>query len=176
MEKVFEYSGIFGIPQYVLIFFTFVFVITLFICYRNRKSPNAIKLFEFLSLVEIIMLTLSCTLLFRPIKHGFLFKTEIMSGFMEYYRDGIIPYENILNIILFIPIGYLISSLIASKKNNQMIAIFSGILFSLFIESMQYIFKRGIFDINDILNNTLGSIFGCLLYSFFKNRTINLTE
>lgn len=77
-------------------------------------------------------------------------------------------YDEILyNILLFIPMGVFLSMIFENKP------IFANILFGLFIslmfEIIQFIFKIGISDITDLINNTFGCALGTLVYKIFKN-------
>ncbi len=67
----------------------------------------------------------------------------------------------ILNIILFIPFGFMFP-IIHQKLSKSTIAY--GALFSLAIEIMQYISGRGLADIDDLINNTLGAVIGYFIY------------
>ena len=65
-----------------------------------------------------------------------------------------------LNILLFVPFGYLQKKLFGHKKG--MWVIMQGMLFSLLIEVIQYSFCLGWFDIDDVICNTLGTCVGCV--------------
>ena len=69
--------------------------------------------------------------------------------------------DNILNIALFIPIGVLAG--IVFKKHRVLKALLVGLLVSLTIEFSQLTWKRGVFDIDDLFNNSLGAFIGGLL-------------
>lgn len=69
--------------------------------------------------------------------------------------DGVIT--AILNVILFMPIGYLFKN----NKFGTLIAIMLPIEFM--IESTQLIFKVGVFDVDDIILNIIGISLGYLL-------------
>jgi len=79
--------------------------------------------------------------------------------------------EAILNIIMLIPLGFLLP--IVRKRNVITITLFS-LLFSLSIELIQllYIWSAGptsrIFDVTDLINNTIGGIIGYLIYLIFR--------
>ena len=66
---------------------------------------------------------------------------------------------SILNIIMFIPLGF-ITPLILEKAKKWYVSYFIGFLFTLFIETIQFITNRGSFDIDDLINNTLGYMIG----------------
>lgn len=79
-----------------------------------------------------------------------------------------VSFKNILgNIVLFIPLGFLTSFLIKSKK---LISVFTySLLLSTFIEIMQYIFltsRRA--DVDDVILNTVGGVLGYLVYKVVR--------
>lgn len=63
-----------------------------------------------------------------------------------------------LNILLFVPFGYLLKKLYG-HKNGMWVTLY-GMLFSLLIECTQYTFRLGCFDIDDIISNVLGTCMG----------------
>lgn len=65
------------------------------------------------------------------------------------------------NLILFIPLGVMISKII--KRNNILIAVESGFLCSLMIETYQYFSCVGTFEVDDLIQNTWGACIGCCL-------------
>ncbi len=65
----------------------------------------------------------------------------------------------ILNILMFVPIGF-IMPLLLKKCESWYITYLVGFGITLFIEILQLISKRGIFELDDIINNTLGCVIG----------------
>lgn len=78
--------------------------------------------------------------------------------------NSILLNEVILNILLFIPTGYILSILLR-KKSYAIIVCF---LISSGIEIPQLITHRGLFEFDDIINNTLGGYLGIFLYQFIQ--------
>lgn len=72
----------------------------------------------------------------------------------------------ILNVLMFVPIGICCKNLI----NNKYVMFIVSVAFSLFIEINQLVFRRGVFEIDDVIFNTIGALIG---YSFFKKNSIN---
>ena len=69
----------------------------------------------------------------------------------------------ILNILLFVPLGYLLP--LSIKKTDKWYLILAiGIVFSAIIETTQLISHRGWFDVDDIIHNGVGTIIGWLWY------------
>lgn len=66
------------------------------------------------------------------------------------------------NIIIFIPLGIYITLLTHNSKFTK--TILWVFLFSLAIEIVQYIFKLGICDIDDVILNVLGGFIGTGIY------------
>lgn len=65
----------------------------------------------------------------------------------------------VLNIFMFAPFGFLLPLL--NKQFQKMRYTFiATLLFTLLIEAFQYISGKGIFELDDIFNNTLGGIIG----------------
>lgn len=71
-----------------------------------------------------------------------------------------------LNILLFIPFG-LLASAITERLNiaNKLVLVAAAL--SLIIEVVQILTKRGWFDVDDIINNTLGAWIGIGLHRRF---------
>lgn len=83
------------------------------------------------------------------------------------YREQIGPEGFIVNIfgnvIAFMPYGFLLPLLNRVYRKFYIIVILS-ILFSLLVEASQLLLKVGVFDVDDILMNSLGGILGYLLF------------
>ena len=73
-----------------------------------------------------------------------------------------------MNIMLYVPMGYLlpyISDWCRSRVRVRPVLI--CFLFSFVTENLQLIFKRGFYDIDDLLSNTFGGWLGAILYLMF---------
>lgn len=67
------------------------------------------------------------------------------------------------NVIGFIPLGFLLP-IIRRKKTFSFLCVIFVFLFSLAIEVLQLVFRIGVFDVDDLLLNTLGGLIGYLIY------------
>lgn len=74
----------------------------------------------------------------------------------------------ILNIALFAPVGFMIAAL--SEKHKIIKALIGGLIITIAVESSQYIFHIGLFELDDIFNNTLGAVIGGAFCSFLEPR------
>lgn len=68
----------------------------------------------------------------------------------------------ILNVIMFVPLGFMVSAVFKQCRSIAQITMY-GFIFSLLIELSQLLNRRCT-DIDDLLMNTLGAILGGLLY------------
>ncbi|WP_297714559.1 VanZ family protein [Clostridium sp.] len=92
-------------------------------------------------------------------------QSEVSVNFNILYlfeRDSFM--QNIMNIIFFIPIGYLLYIKKIKRKNMLLIG-FSGVIL---IELIQMVLYIGIFDICDIVLNVLGICIGYFICNKYK--------
>ena len=87
---------------------------------------------------------------------------------------------NILgNIIAFMPFGFLLP-MIHEKYRRFFRVAFYSLFFSLVVEAIQMLSRVGIFDVDDILLNTIGGILGYLLFAicnlFYRRLQKNLRK
>lgn len=99
-----------------------------------------------------------------------LLKLGVRFSYGEERRVNLIPFherlvfsaENILNVIVFVPLGIYTGILFAHWRFGKSLLFF--FLTSFCVEGLQYVLALGAFDSTDLLNNTLGGIIGLLLY------------
>jgi glycopeptide antibiotics resistance protein len=102
----------------------------------------------------IIYLLVLCWILLLKLGVHFSYMEKRIVNLVPFTETRIITAENILNLVIFIPLGIYAGSLFQrwffSKK------LFFFFLCSLLIEGLQYILRIGAFDVTDIITNTLG--------------------
>lgn len=107
-----------------------------------------------------IFVVLSATLLDRGGMEGGKV-IPLFYSYREAWRDfSAVQWRNlILNILLFVPFGFLLP-LGAKRFRSFWKTYLSGFLFTLFIELMQLLLRRGVVEMDDIFNNLLGAMIG----------------
>ena len=65
------------------------------------------------------------------------------------------------NVLLFIPFAFSVYALFGIKKYWKLFV--AGVLTSIAVEFIQYLFSIGVADINDVLTNTVGVLVGILV-------------
>lgn len=69
------------------------------------------------------------------------------------------------NVVLFIPIGILLMILFTNRF-RIITALGCGLLMSVCIEVVQLVFHRGLFEFDDMVHNTLGTLIGIGIFLF----------
>ncbi len=80
-------------------------------------------------------------------------------------------YKQIIdNVLVFLPFGFLFPQVFKLDKNKNcyIITAVGGLVLSCIIEALQFLMSRGVCEIDDIFNNTCGSIIGCGIFCFIK--------
>ena len=70
------------------------------------------------------------------------------------------------NILIFVPLGAFICAV--PKKTNIIVCFFLSAFTSLLIETLQFCFKLGCFDVDDLILNTAGGLLGYILYAMVR--------
>jgi glycopeptide antibiotics resistance protein len=98
-----------------------------------------------------------------------LLKLGVRFSYMGERRTNLVPFsgpfltsENILNIVIFIPLGIYAGSLFEKWLFGK--KLFFVFLLSLLVEGLQYILRAGAFDITDIVTNTSGGMIGLMIF------------
>lgn len=81
----------------------------------------------------------------------------------EYYRTVF------MNCLLYVPFGTFLPYLLSRehKKSNVIVTVLLSLIISSIIESLQYFCSIGVYEVDDIIFNTLGGFLGTLGYLFF---------
>ena len=74
--------------------------------------------------------------------------------------DGLLQ-ENFLNILLLLPVGFLLPGMF-NRRLKWWQGLITGIIVSSAIEICQLVLCRGLFEFDDIIHNSLGCMLGTL--------------
>lgn len=86
----------------------------------------------------------------------------------RYYELDVWIYNLFGNIAAFMPLGILIPIILSTKRKLVATIVFS-IVILLIAETAQFIFKVGVFDVDDIILNMIGVVSGYMVYKFLLN-------
>lgn len=152
-----------SIPEILieLLLITLIVGTLLFVSQKGMKNglKSGLKLF----LTDYIALLYCSTIIFRKrmkvIKYDLVpFRSygEILNGQTEYLFPQVI-----MNILVFIPLGFLLKVSFPAMKLWQLLLL--GIGLSVTIEVSQLIFHKGFCEIDDVIHNGIGCLIGVLL-------------
>lgn len=133
------------------------------------KGMQGKRWYYYLPIVCVyIFLILSITLMEREVGGVSEISLDLLHKYAQMFTKGwwgngqYIAREIIGNVILFIPLGQLLS-VIFRGKYLPLIAIL-GFFVSLAIEITQYRYGLGTFEVADLIHNTLGAVCGYYIY------------
>ncbi len=151
---------------FFLIYMAGNFYLTIFS--RQLNSIYDVRLDLLGSYGESLKLDTGLSAIIRDIYHNGL--TSGLSGIHIQSKAGL--EQIILNVLLYVPMGYLIPLVFPPLGRNGRLgfAVVLCLLCSVATEMTQYRMHLGYFDVDDILNNTMGAIIGAILYLIFLKR------
>ena len=134
-------------------------VILVFVLYgRNQGLRYSCRILS----VDYLALLFCSTVFFRKYsdRRGYDFQP-----FWSYDQNDLL-YENIMNVVAFVPLGLLLGCAFKSMTWWKVMVI--GMCVSLIIETMQFMYKRGFAEVDDVMHNTLGCLIGYCIYSLIR--------
>ena len=148
-----------------------------------QRHPRWFAAAKYVILGVYILANLHETLLFRAVRPDYKAEWELLwsyrkslafpdglmsllHGTVEVVRPALLE-EIILNILLYIPLGYLLPFVFERVKPWQVLAIALGC--SVLTEVIQLVGKIGWFEFDDMLNNTMGCVIGLVMYRCIIN-------
>ncbi|MDD2959041.1 MAG: VanZ family protein [Lachnospiraceae bacterium] len=105
------------------------------------------------------------TLLHRDVSAGMKYELSLFWSYRYVMENSSIEFfkEVLYNVLLLLPMGLLIP-LYMKPFQKLRFTFLAGLLISCFIEVSQLIFYLGLFEFDDIFNNTLGAYLGYSIY------------
>ncbi|MBW9159714.1 VanZ family protein [Clostridium tagluense] len=154
-----------------------IMIITAFILYSSaisliNKKVNKIHIDIIVTLYFLVVICL--TFFKSSYSYGYinLNPLSIINDFQNYFNHTLLL--TISNTLIYLPLGIYIKNKI-SVSNKKLI--FGYLLYIFLVEIIQSITHKGIFDINDIITNTLGFSIGVLCGSsvikYFTKHKVN---
>jgi len=142
-------------PVWVLVIGTVLTVLSLFLRGRVRW------VFLFAYLLFIVYMTM-----YYREPQGSRNRLELFYSYRRMLTDDGLRQQVINNILLFIPLGTILSNLISSKLPTGKATIISVLICmgcSVVIEAIQWKFGIGLAEVDDLISNTLGGTIGAII-------------
>lgn len=81
--------------------------------------------------------------------------------------------ENIANVIMLAPVGFLLPIVVRLDGKKTLLI---GFLFSLSIELLQLLLKRGLFEFDDMIHNIVGCLLGYVIIRLISGKKISCRQ
>ena len=146
------------IPQEVYEGLLSIFCIGLVVFIAWKGFKTGLRYSATLLLIEYVFLIFCSTVIFRAVSAT---RQYDFHPFWSYDRPELLV-ENIMNVIVFIPVGMMLGSLLR-VKGSWFVALMIGCGISVTIEALQFLLKRGFSEVDDVMHNTIGCIAGYIL-------------
>ena len=162
-----------GIPSSML-HLSFVILVLVIVAGLYMKRIVDKKIVMSAILAEYLFIVLCSTVLFRPLMKA---HEAVFSPLWVYFeqlneKPCVSTWDIYVNIVLLMPVGVLLAGIKPFLKWYKVL--FAGVLCSFTIEVLQFMLKKGFFQLDDILHNCLGCMIGWWLASmvlrFFLSR------
>ena len=149
-----------------------------------RSHPRWFAAAKYTILAVYILANLYETILFRTVQPDYPIKWQLLWSYRESLTfpnglkslfNGSVEIANpelleeiILNVLLYIPLGYLLPFTFEKLQPRQVVLI--ALACSTLTEITQLVFRIGWFEFDDMLNNTMGALIGLILYWYLLRR------
>ena len=138
-----------------------LFVVGLLVLICRKGFKRGLRYWTVLLLAEWVFLVLCAIVFFRETS---VERDYNLMPFWSYWDYGEHSYfmemfgENILNVLLFVPIGFLAGCGARGMTWKRVLLLGGGL--SVLIELLQFAFKKGFCETDDVIHNVLGCIIG----------------
>lgn len=170
LVKKYMFQFDFGLPLYVILALLVIMTGVVIGLYLTRKDRYSFIRNSLLSMFwGYLFFVLCSTLLFRESSEN------IRYYLLPFWSYDILNYkviaQHILNVLMFVPIGFLLGAIMKEIRWLQVIEI--GCLLSVTIEILQLLTRRGVCNIDDVIHNVIGCAIG---YGIFRlcNAILNI--
>ncbi len=132
-----------------------------------KGLKKGIRYAALLALIEYLLLLFCSTVFLRETKEIREYNYHPFWSYeaMEKNPDFIMA-ENIMNVVVFVPVGLLFG--IAFNGMKWWVAILLGMAISFGIELLQLLFLKGFSELDDVIHNTIGFVLGYMIAASIK--------
>ena len=154
-----------GVPHGVYIILLVIFCVGAVVLIGVKGWQKGFRYVLGLLLTEYVFLLYASTVIFRKAAKV---REYDFTPFWSYNKPELFE-ENIMNVVVFVPVGLLIGTQIAQKtQKGWLVAIAVGASLSIGIETLQFVFKKGFSEMDDVVHNTLGCVIGYGVYRLIR--------
>ena len=150
------------LPTSVLVVLTLVFFSGTALFVWLFGSRKGLKWSAVLLLVEYLVFLIFMVLLLRSVRAERTFYFIPFWSYRKIGDDPLLLAQVILNVLAYVPVGLLLGFAIDRIKWWMVLA--AGCAFSIIMEALQFLTRRGFAESDDVFHNTLGCLIGYGLF------------
>lgn len=149
-------------PIFVYIVILCAAVVCVTVSFKDKGFIEGARRSSFYLMLLYAIMVICITVVFRQEGQDLGIKYTPFWSYarMKHIQSRILS-ENIMNVVAFLPIGFLLK--IGFNKLKLWHAALVGCCFSVFIELLQLVFKRGQCEVDDVIHNSLGCVIGFVI-------------
>lgn len=171
MTEIFSNVRYFLLPVLMIIGIEYILIALYYFFYYRKQPSDRKKQFHIKKLVlgavfiGYIIFVLELTVFGRGTSHYLQMNLQPFSGYIDAWKKySLRDLQNcIFNILMFVPLGVFLPLMNSRFKNFKWLFLVV-ISATLSIETYQTLSGAGIFELDDLMNNSLGGIIGYQLY------------
>ena len=149
-----------------------IFIVGSAIAFIKRGRNEGLRVSAGLFLLLYVMVLYCLTVFFRATSTTIHYPFDFFWHYKDFAHEQLLwlP-EVIMNIAVFIPVGLAFG--LAFRKTKGWQAVLAGMGISVGIELLQWLFRKGFADVDDVIHNTLGCVVGYWLYRVLKRVVVD---
>ena len=163
--KVYLLSSLSNIPPFLLWGLVAILGVGCVVLVLRKGWKGGLRSSAVLMLVEWVFIILCTAVIFRDVRVERDCNLIPFASYFHYPENSYFIEAaaiNVLNIIMFIPVGLLLG--LGFREMTWKKALLAGLGLSFFIELSQFIFKRGLCEVDDLIHNVAGCAAGYGIY------------
>ncbi len=143
----------------------------------RRRAVSWSRTFVATSLASYVVFIYRFTVFLRTTKDAIQFRPCFLYSYVEIFKHGSADYlwSDIFNIALFAPLGSAFAFLFYPRWRLRE-GVLCALGFSLSIEILQLVLRKGIFEFDDLFHNALGFVLGYLFWRGCRKTRAKIIE
>ena len=155
----------------------FIFALTFASSWMRAKNSDVLRprfwrALSFSAAASYAFLLLAMLVLSRGTRADYSYNLELLHSYRRLLAGGLGASElgalALFNCLLFMPFGFFLAAELTLWRGNDggvvRMAALCGFAYSLLLETLQLVLRRGTCELDDILHNTIGAVLGALLW------------